>query len=58
MKVSDFKTIPLCAECHQDLHTMGHLTWESVNCMTQEEALLDLLMKAIFQGELVCKSNS
>lgn len=30
MKVDDRRTMPLCGVCHQELHMLGHVTWESI----------------------------
>lgn len=48
LKPDDTRTIPLCRACHNELHMMGHLTWETMHSVTQE----DLLKRLKRQGKL------
>jgi len=38
-KADDELTIPLCAFCHNDLHSKGHETWEAKFNRTQYQML-------------------
>ena len=46
-KVSDFEVMPLCLECHANLHRMGWDAWEKSYDIDQRAACLETLFKSL-----------
>ena len=51
MKTSDAEVMPLCDECHQNLHNIGWRQWEEAN-RPQFQMVVETINKALFQGVL------